>query len=503
MAKAPNGEDKLWLKEARLGRGFSERLVRVLGKELRPHVIERKFAAGLLVDQAHVIMLTERQIIPEEKGAAILRVLREIEAKGLPGFPLDPELLDDYLNIENYITRKLGVEIGGAFQTGRSRNDRTQTIRRLITREGLIRVVRDLIGSQDVVLRVASEHVETIMPGYTHLQPAQPITLAHYLICTFDQLHRDFQRLSEAYRRVNLNPLGAAALAGTSWPLDRLRTAELLGFEGLVRNSKDAVMLPEYELEALSVLGMLMTHISLFANDLYLWQTSEFGMVELADEYCDTSSMMPQKKNPRGLEVVKAKAGYVVGLPSVMFSSMRMVSSTDFDVLLAPHIIQSAFDATEDSLSLLEGFLPSMKVNRQVMKESVDKSWSTVVGLADYIVRYCGLTFREAHQICGRLVRICLQRDIEPTKVTSSLLAEASRETLGRPVALRDDEIKSCLDAAEFIRANVTSGSVNPHEVQRMLQESRSMLDQERIWLQEMQSRIEGSLKMLRGIGAP
>ncbi len=486
------------MSEPRLRKPMDERLASWYNRILRPEAISSKLSQGLLVDKAHVVMLVEQGILSRDHGAKILQSLAEIEALGANRFSINPSLGDEYVNIESYLFKAVGFDVAGGINTGRSRNDRSGTVRRLIVRNAVFKVMQGIHSLQTAVQTLAGQHVATLMPGYTHLQHAQPITFGFYLMCVLDQLTRDFQRLKETYGRVNLSPLGAAALCGTRWPLNQERTRQLLGFDGLVRNAKDAVFLLEYESEFIANSALLMTHLGLLANDLYVWSSTEFGMVELADQFCDTSSIMPQKKNPRALEVVKANAGFVMGMPAVAFCEGRMCSSTDADLLFGPNLADLVFPPIAESLTLMAGVLETLIVKDKVMRRMASEDWSTLVELADEIVARGLLNFRQAHAVCGALTRLCLEKGISPRGVNSDLLNEASTQILGRPLSLTTEEIQRQLDPEVFVHTRITKGSTNPKEVEIMIEDAARTLREQAAWMEAVASRLQHSQNSMK-----
>jgi argininosuccinate lyase len=485
-----------FLTVARLAVPPAEILAKFYEKYLPPEVLRTRMLSGIMVDLAHVIMLCEQGIIPPDSAAKICETLKEIEQLVLDGkFSFDSRLGTDFPQIEAYLIKKLGMSVGGLLHTGRSRCDRDAAVSRIEHRNYILRVIRALISFQRALLDVAERHVETVMPGYTHLQHAYPWTFGHYLLCYFDRFERDFQRIKELYKRINMNPLGTAVLAGSSFALDRERTAELLGFDGVIENSMDAGgYYQDYLMEGAAVLAILSSNINKLANELSIWASYEFRLVEIADEYCSTSSHMPQKKNPEGLEFVKASCGFVMGLPSVEFSKARMMMSTDMDQIFSVSTMCYAHEIINDSLYMMRGILETIKVYEDRMKNLAGAYWGTLGLLAEELVKKRGISFREAHQIAGRFVRMCILQGIEPKCVTSELLDEASQEIIGRPLKIDTQIIRKLLDPVNFMNSVVTKGSINPKETKRMLKKRWEVLREEETWL----SKEENKLKQAR-----
>jgi argininosuccinate lyase len=341
----------------------------------------------------------------------------------------------------------------------------------------LLEVTGDLTALQGVVLARAREHAGTVMPGYTHLQHAQPWTFGHYLMRQASALERDLERLGAAFGRTNRSGLGGAANAGTSWPLDRQRTAALLGHDGLVVNSIDTgVFARDYIEEDVAVLALLMSNLGRFATDLYVWSSWEFGFVEVADGLAGTSSIMPQKKNPHALERVKGLAGQAIGwLPTIM-GAQRTVLCTDLDLAFADDLVSLYGDATVGALRLMGETLRTLIVHREVMAARAGAFWSTASHLADELVRRHDLPFRTAHHVVARFVRDAIARGQGPADAAPELLTEALRGLAGVDVAISATDLRQMLDARHFVESRVTDGSVNPHHVLAHVTEAEAAL---------------------------
>ena len=454
----------LFLEEARLG-PRNPVLVEHDEAPRLPH-LRRYFRDYVLVDLAHAVMLVEEGIVDGTRGGRLLGGLLEALDLGAGGFPWDPRSGSYLVQVEHFLASRLGDDVGGRLQTGRSRNDQHAASDRLHLRDLLLRVVDGLLALQRVVLTRAREHAATVMPGYTHLQHAQPVTFGHALMRYASALERDLERLAGAFARTNLSSLGGAAIAGTSWPVNRRRTAALLGHDGLVVNSSDAgVFARDYIEEVVAVLALLMANLGRCATDLYVWHSWEFGFVEVEDGLAGTSSIMPQKKNPHALERVKAAAGQAIGwLPTVM-GCQRPVSSTDLDLAFGDDVIPGYGDAVLSALRLLAEALRTLTVHADVMATKAGAFWSTASHLADELVRRHDLPFRTAHHVVARFVRDAVTRRQGPADAAPELLALALREVAGLDVAFSEAELRGLLDPRRFVETRVTEGSVNPREV--------------------------------------
>lgn len=482
------------LTEARLSAPAASRLIKY--HDLPALEREKKqFKEFIAVDLAHTAMLTEEGIIARNAGKAILQQLLAIREMNAADFPTDVRKGSFLLQIESFLFAEIGEDVGGQMHTGRSRIDQGATVRRLYKRNRLLDVMDRINDLQEAINVQASRHAHTVMPGYTHMQHAQPWVFGHYLLSFSSRLHDSFQRLAEAWARVNRNPLGAVGLAGTSWPLNRARTTELLGFDGLIENSKlgrEAY----YAAEAIAALAFVMADMNDLATDLHIWSSVEFGLVESHDSYCGTSSIFPQKKNPAGLETVKKAAGSAVTWLATALASFRAEGTGDQAMRDLP-LIDEALSSTEGMLDLLAGVIETLIVHEDRMAASLNGSWCTASNLADVIVRERGLSFRQVHHIVARAVRMSLARRITPSKLTGAMLDEASRETTGIELRMSDDMVRDALDPRRFVETRVTEGSVAPAQVARLLDHAEFDLAQDRRWMKSTRTRLEAANERL------
>lgn len=449
---------------------------------------QKQFREFVAVDLAHTVMLVEEGIISKEAGRLILKQLTAISGMNAEDFPVDVSKGSFLLQVESYLFSAIGEDIGGQMHTGRSRIDQGATVRRLYKRNRLLDVMERLNDFQDVVIAKASRHARTIMPGYTHMQHAQPWVFGHYLLSFFSRLHDGFQRLISAYCRVNRNPLGAVGLAGTSWPLNRKRTTELLGFDSLVTNSKlgrEAY----YAAEAVAALSFVMADLNDLATDLHIWSSEEFGMVECHDSFCGTSSIFPQKKNPIALETIKKVAGTSVTWLATALATFRAEGTGDQAVRELP-LIDDALATTEGMLDLFGDVIDSLIVHDERMAELLRGSWCTASNLADIVVRETGLSFRQVHHIVARVVRNCIAQNVLPSQVTGVLLSQAALETVGLELQLPDEIIRSALDPARFVETRITEGSVGYSEIMSMLKQAEEECSSTRQWAIEARASL-------------
>ncbi|QSI33301.1 argininosuccinate lyase [Variovorax sp. RKNM96] len=455
----------------------------------------KKFNEFLAVDLAHTVMLVAQEIITRDAGRAILQQLLAIREIGGDDFPVDVRKGSFLLQMESYLFAAIGEEIGGQMHTGRSRIDQGATVRRLYQRNRMLDVMNQLNTLQAVIVEQAQKYSRTIMPGYTHMQQAQPWVFGHYLLSFSSRFHDSFERLTQAYARLNRNPLGTVGLAGTSWPLDRELTTRLLGFDGLVENSKlgrEAF----YAVDALSALSFVMADLNDLATDLHVWSTSEFGLVECDDSYCGTSSIFPQKKNPTALEYVRRAAGASVTWVSTALATFRGEGTGDQAMREAP-ILDEALATTEGMLDLFTGVMETLIVHEDRMTAALKQSWCTSSNLVDVIVRDRGLSFRQVHHIVARVVRNSLTESIAPYELTGAMVDRAAMETVGRAIGLSDRSVQAALSPREFVETRVTTGSVGPLEVQSLLAHAQEERACDVRWTSETRIRLTDANKAL------
>ena len=361
---------------------------------------------------AHVTMLAKQGILTEKEKEEIIEGLESIQRDVENG---TLTITDEYEDIHSFVEANLIDRIGDAgkkLHTGRSRNDQVALDMKLYTRDEVTALDRLLKELLETLLTLMKKHMETYMPGFTHLQKAQPITLAHHMGAYFEMFKRDRQRMKDIYRRMNLCPLGSGALAGTTYPLDREYTAELLGFDGPTLNSMDSVSDRDYLIELLSAMSTVMMHLSRFSEEVIIWNSNEYNFVEIDDAYSTGSSIMPQKKNPDIAELVRGKAGRVYGALMSLLTTMKGIPlAYNKDMQEDKELVFDAIDTTKGCLALFTGMLKTIKFNKSRMEESAKNGFTNATDAADYLVNH-GVPFRDAHGIVGRLVLYCLEKKI-------------------------------------------------------------------------------------------
>lgn len=356
-------------------------------------------------------MLAEQNIINQHEAEQIIQGLKEIQQDYYnDNLELSESLEDIHLNIEHALIQKIG-QVGGKLHTGRSRNDQVATDMHLYAKQHVHEIIELVESLQQAIIKIADEHIDTIMPGYTHLQRAQPISFAHHVMTYFWMLERDKSRFNDSIKRIDMSPLGAAALSGTTHPIDRHRTQELLGFDNLYENSLDAVSDRDYIVETLHNISLTMVHLSRFSEEIIFWSSSEANFVTLSDSFSTGSSIMPQKKNPDMAELIRGKVGRTTGhLMSMLMTLKGLPLAYNKDMQEDKEGLFDAVHTIKGSLRIFEGMISTMTVNEERLHETVHQDFSNATELADYLVEQ-NIPFREAHEIVGKIVLWCIQNN--------------------------------------------------------------------------------------------
>ena len=416
------------------------------------------------INKVHVIMLMEQKIIQWQDGAKILKALSKQSS-----VKLDPSAEDVHMAVEEAVLKETGPEVGGNLHIGKSRNDQVTTAIRMQLRNELVQVLLKVLEMQESLIDTASKHVETVILEYTHLQAAQPVTFAHYLLSHVQGLERDLERLQGAYERVNLCPLGAGALATTSFPIKRKRTAALLGFKAVLENSIDAVGSRDFILETQAALTLLAVNLSRLAEDLIIWSSQEFGTVELPDDFTSTSSIMPQKKNPEVLEVIRARASYALGDFVASVAALKSLPSTynlDFQEV-TPKLWPST-DNLASSLSIFSQLVPNLKVSTNV----ASKAGAGFVGateLANMLVCKYNIAFRTSHKIVGALVKSLIDAKQNLVDATPELMQKVAQQAVGIELMVKKQDMVECTNPRKIIETYKVQGGPSRVEVERAI----------------------------------
>ena len=448
--------------------------------------------------EAHDIMLHEAGIIPREALRLILKALEELRAEWREGhIEVGPEYEDVHEYVESRVIERIGVEAGGMMHTGRSRNDQVMVDVRMRVRRELLEVAEELLRLLETLLRRGEEHAETVMMLYTHGQHAQVGTLGHHLLSYFDALRRDLERILECYRRVNQNPLGAGPIGGTSIPIDRQRTTELLGFDEMVENSIDATSSRDWAIEVAAVSAILMSTLSRLASDLILWSMREYGYIELADEYSTSSSIMPQKKNPSTLELVRGRASEVYSALEELLAMVKGVPTGYYqDLQGTKPPLWRCLDVVKGSLRIMNGAISTMTVNAERMRRVAEESYTYAVDLAEALVVEAGLPFREAYRVVAHIVRGLKGRSLRELRIEE--LRGAVEEVLNRSIEVRENLIEEVTDPYRSLERRASRGSPRPEETKRMIAERWRILEAMRGEVEELKGRVKRAEERLR-----
>lgn len=419
---------------------------------------------------AHATMLGRCGILTQEEVDTIIQGLHKVQQEIDAGeFNWSIALEDVHMNVESRLTDIIGT-VGKKLHTGRSRNDQVATDIRLWLREEVDNIIELLVKLQSGLLNLAEQHTETIMPGFTHLQTAQPVSFGHHVMAWFEMLNRDTERLIDARRRINQMPLGSAALAGTTFPIDRTITAELLGFEGICQNSLDAVSDRDFAIEFTSAASILMMHLSRMSEEIILWMSAQFGFVQIPDRFCTGSSIMPQKKNPDVPELVRGKAARVFGQLITLLTLMKnqpLAYNKDNQEDKEP--LFDCVDTLTGSLLAFVDMLPNIIPNKENMRAATMKGYATATDLADYLVRR-GVPFRDAHEVVGNAVALGIKEGVDLSELKLEQLQQFS-DAIG-------DDVFDYLTLEGSLAARDHLGGTAPNQVLQAVARGRERLAQ-------------------------
>ena len=417
---------------------------------------------------AHAVMLEKQGIISLEEKDAIVKGITEIRDEVENG---TLEITDEYEDIHSFVEANLIKKIGDAgkkLHTGRSRNDQVALDMRLYTRMEVLETDKLLKSLLNELLNIMENNTDTYMPGFTHLQKAQPVTLAHHVGAYFEMFKRDRLRLRDIYYRMNYCPLGAGALAGTTYPLDRNYTASLLGFEGPTANSMDSVSDRDYLIEYLSALSTIMMHLSRFCEEIIIWNSNEYGFVEIDDTYSTGSSIMPQKKNPDIAELIRGKTGRVYGaLISILTTMKGIPLAYNKDMQEDKELTFDAIDTVKGCILLFTGMMKTIQFKKDVMEVSAMKGFTNATDAADYLVKH-GVPFRDAHGIIGQLVLYCIEQD--------KAIDELSMDELKAISPVFEADVYDEISLETCVNKRLTFGAPSPEVMKQVILQCRNYL---------------------------
>ena len=452
---------------------------------IRPTIatdLARSYQTILDVNKAHVLMLAKQGIIENDVAKKILAVTQDIASQQAdPQFEITPNVEDLYFNFERYLIKQTSLEVGGQQHTARSRNDLLATVTRIDSRGYYLKLCSTFNNLRRTLLKLARENVDTVMSGYTHLQPSEPITLAHYCSAILNAMQRDYSRLSHTWAGLNQCPLGGGSMGSTTFDIDRQYTSDLLGFCKPMENSLDTVATRDYALEMVSAMAIAANTFSRLAMDMYIWATPEYGYIEVDDSVAVCSSIMPQKKNPMTLEHIKGKAAHLEAFFVSIFSAQKNVPYMHCRDISSESLrfFWTAMQEFEADLDLMNVTLHDLKINAEHMIESAKRNFCTVTELANYLVRLDKISFREAHEIVAHLVGYMNEHKKRADEITLDELNSFCTQMFGFASKLTAEDLKKALDPVPNAQSKTCIGGASRLEVLRQLDVIEQQLTQD------------------------
>jgi argininosuccinate lyase len=449
------------------------------------------FLAPLMrIHYAHLVMLAEQGILPKPQAHEVRIALDGISQSDVRQASYDASCEDLFFFVERLIVKACGEEAAGRLHTARSRNDIDMTMYRMQQRALILAVYESALRLREALLGQADTHREAVFAAHTHTQPAQPTTIAHYLHAAIEQLERDAVRLRAAYATTNKNPLGACAITGTGFPINRQRTSDLLGFDGPTGNTYGSIATVDYLLESVSAAAVLLAGLGRVIQDLLLWCTNEFGYLRLGDEFVQSSSIMPQKRNPVALEHARAISSKALAQANGVFVAVHNTpfgDIVDTEDDLQPFVF-AMFNDADRSLRLVAAAMSTATFDRERLAARADQGWITATELADTLTRDENVPFKAAHAIAVRLIG---EAALRPTESRAQLLRDVSATVIGRPIEFEEARLATVLSARHFVEVRTTPGGPAPSEITRALAASRSQLTADSAWLSEARGKLQ------------
>lgn len=450
------------------------------------------------INLAHALMLDRKKIIPHQDAQKLIEGVLRLEEKGPQALTLDPKLEDYYFNIEQNLIADVGIDIAGRLHTGRSRNDLQSTLVRMNIRDTVAKLIPLIFELRKKLVQLADNNKETVVTGYTHMQPAQPISLGYYFCAIGEAVERDYQRIFSAFDRMNFSTLGSGAFAGTSFPIDREFTAKALGFNGPVYNALDGVASRDYVLELTGVFAILGSTINRFAHDLYTWSTDEFGYIEVDDSVAACSSIMPQKKNPITLEHVKSKTAHLLSAFVSVFGVLKGIPFGHCrDISECFTMFWESARQLEVILELLNVTLNTLKIKKSGMEEKARKNFCSVTEIADELVKTENIPFRVAHKIVGNIVRRCVDASMNSAQITLTLINEVTKEITGQETSWSEKQTDEALSPSRSIHGKLSIGGPSPKECEIMIGHLSTVLERDEADFRTMTAAIAAARKRL------
>jgi argininosuccinate lyase len=480
---------------------FSPDYVRIVLNENFEDAKAQFLAPLMAINYAHLVMLTEQGIVTRAEGGAIRRSLDAIDLESVRAIEYDGTYEDLFFYLERLVSGGCGDEASGRLHTARSRNDIDMTMYRMQQRQWVLGVIASTLVLRGALIPLAARYRDAVFPAHTHTQPAQPSTIAHYLQAVIEQLERDTVRLQAAYRTTNQSPLGACAITGTGFPIDRARTANLLGFDGTTGNTYGSIATVDYLLESVSATSVLLVGLGRVVQDLLLWCTMEFGYLRLADGFVQGSSIMPQKRNPVALEHARAIASKAVGQAAGL---MLAAHNTPFgDIVdteddIQPLVAQMFKDATR-AASLVASAMEHAEFDVERLAARAGEHWITITELADTLARDHKVAFKDAHTIAAKLIA---GAGSAPGASLAGILRDVSKAVCGKEIVYTDAQLTEILSPQHFVEIRKTHGGPSPSETARALGVSKEALTADEKWLSETRVRLTAAEEKLRAAAA-
>jgi argininosuccinate lyase len=442
-----------------------------------------------LGDMAHVIVLMEARVIPYEAGQRLLRVLLEAHAISGDEFVFDPAWGDAYKSRERYVNQQ-APEVGGWLRAGRARREVTNIAYRLAVRRRLLGLLEALGYLAETIITRSQECVDVLMPDYTYLQQAQPTTLGHYLLGFVYPMLRDVERLRACFGRINRSPGGIGSVNGSRLPLDRQRLAELLGFDGAIHHARDAMWQADTPIETTAAVVALLVNLDRLAEDLQVWTTREFNLVELADDYSRASVIMPQKKNPYSLTYVRGLANVIVGQLVAMANVGRTPSGQPDNRIFAYGDVPGLLERATEAVQLMAGVMRTLCVNVALMAERAGLGYAQATDLAEAIMLTADLPYQDAHRVVGQLVAMALERDVPAERISVDMVDEAAQAVVARALGLSPETLAEALDLRAIVATRTGLGGAAWEPMQEMIADCRKRVAEMKAWRDETGRRL-------------
>ena len=470
---------------------------------LQPFFADAKvyyFAPMLAANRAHAVMLCKCGIISRDNAAALLDALARVESLGVDGLDYRAGTEDLFFAVENELIELAGAAHGGNLQLARSRNDLGYALTRLALRALLLEALDDLLSLRGSLHEFAFQHLDTLMPGYTHTQPAQPTTMAHYMAGVLAGLARDTARLQFAYMTNNQSPLGAAALTGTAFPIDRALSARLLGFDGVMHSTYDSIGASDNLTDVAGALGSLAVNLSRFTQDMLFWATQESGAIHIHGSFLQISSIMPQKRNPVVLEHLRARISRLLALAggiALQCHNIPFGDTQDIEDEIFP-LLFGSLETAKAILQLYAAVMDTLEVNVQHLRARASAGFTTVTELADTLVRECELPFRQAHNIVSALVSHAQAEGLSPADLTAETLRQVAENRLGLEISLADEAFQRALDPQAFVDSRSLYGGAASSATAAVLAAQQGQIQTDRQWQDDRRNSLADADKLLQ-----